>query len=213
MVSAQVGPDTLVVLSYKLYDEAGEVVDEATAAEPLSYVHGYAQVLPGLEKALAGLKAGDKAEVVIDPADAFGEHDQAGIFEVDREDFPESNEVGAGDEFVAHGPDGEPIAMRVVEVRPEAFVVDTNHPLAGQRVRFEVEVASVRAADEHEIARAQAELEERAHDASCCDHDHDHGHDHNHDHSAHHHEHAHGEPLVQLSGRDGRRAGDTSKKG
>jgi FKBP-type peptidyl-prolyl cis-trans isomerase SlyD len=164
-------------------------------------VHGYAQILPGLERALAGLHAGDKTEIVVEPSDAFGDHDEAGVFEVDKEDFPDSEEVGPGDEFVAHGPDGEPVAMRVLQVLPEAFLVDTNHPLAGQRVRFEVQVASVRAADETEISRAQSELEQRAHGASCCDHDHDHDHDHSHD--GDDHGHAHAAPLVQISTRKG----------
>ena len=89
---------------------------------------------------------------------------------------------------MAEGPDGEPVAMRVLEVRADAFVVDTNHPLAGQNVRFEVEVSSVRPANEAEIAAAQAELEdaiaEEEEDGACCDHEHDEDHDHGHD--AHH---------------------------
>jgi FKBP-type peptidyl-prolyl cis-trans isomerase SlyD len=97
---------------------------------------------------------------------------------------------------MAHGPDGDPIAMRVLEVHDDAFVVDTNHPLAGQKVRFEVVVASVRAATEEEIAEAQSDLEQRA--------DHDNDHDHSgcgHDHSHDGHDHDHGAPteLVQLS--------------
>jgi FKBP-type peptidyl-prolyl cis-trans isomerase SlyD len=94
---------------------------------------------------------------------------------------------------VAQGPDGEAIAMRVVEVLPEAFVVDTNHPLAGQTLRFEVEVSSVRPASEDEIAQAQADLEHQLeHDHSGCGHDHGDGHGHDHAHS-------HDEPLIKLS--------------
>ena len=93
--------------------------------------------------------------------------------------------VALGDEFMAHGPDGEPIAMRVIEVQSDLFVVDTNHPLAGQRVRFEVQGSDVRPASEEEVAKAQAELEDRIDDLDdeCgCGHDHgEAGHDH-HDH-------------------------------
>lgn len=180
-----VGPDAMVTLSYALFDEAGELVDEATTVKPLQYVHGYAQILPGLEKGLEGRHAGESCEIVCDPEVAFGEHDDAGVFEVDKEDFPNPEEVVPGDEFVAHGPGGEPIAMRVVEVLADAFLVDTNHPLAGQRVRFEVKIADVRHAGEGEIAQAQAELEQRiamTSDACGCGHDHgDHDHDHDHD--------------------------------
>jgi len=187
MPSPAIGPDTLVTLSYVLFDEDGEAVDRATTSEPLSYIHGYAQILPGLERALEGMHAGDRREITVDADEAFGQHDDEGVFEVDKADFPDSEHVTPGDEFVAQGPDGEAISMRVVEVLPDAFVVDTNHPLAGQTVRFEVEVSAVRAASEEEISRAQAELEERASGAhdGCCGHDHgdhDHGHDHGHDH-------------------------------
>jgi len=195
MPSPAIGPDTMVTLSYVLFDEDGEAVDRATTTEPLSYVHGYAQILPGLERALEGMRAGDKREITVQAEDAFGEHDDEGVFEVDKADFPDSEHVTPGDEFVAQGPDGESISMRVVEVLPDAFVVDTNHPLAGQKVRFEIEVSDVRAASEEEIARAQAELEERASDAhdGCCGHDHgEEGHDHDHG------EHGGGH-LVQLS--------------
>ncbi|MFO0755703.1 MAG: peptidylprolyl isomerase [Byssovorax sp.] len=199
MESLTIADDTFVTLSYTLFDEQGEAVDRATAEEPLSYVHGYAQIVPGLEKRLEGLKAGDKKTFTIEPDEAFGERDDDGVLQVDKTDFPDAGEVVTGDEFMAQGPDGEPIAMRVIEVRDDSFIVDTNHPLAGQKVRFEVEVASVRAATDEEIAEAEADLEERADEADdgCCGHDHDgeHGHDHDHD-----HDHDHGAPpLVQLS--------------
>jgi FKBP-type peptidyl-prolyl cis-trans isomerase SlyD len=165
-------------------------VEKATQNEPLTYVHGYAQILPGLERALEGLVAGQRTEVVVEPSEAFGERDEEGIFEVDKEDFPNHAEVTKGDEFFAQSPSGEPITMRVLEVLPDAFIVDTNHPLAGQRVKFQVEINQVRPASEDEIAQAQFDLEQRAtahdHDEDCCEH---------HDHKAHEPT----EPLVQLS--------------
>jgi FKBP-type peptidyl-prolyl cis-trans isomerase SlyD len=208
MSSLAVAADTVVTLSYELFDHKGEIVDGATVEEPLTYLHGYAQILPGLEKGVEGMRTGEKKSFVVEAEEAFGEQDDEGIFEVERSEFPDSEGVVAGDEFVAEGPDGEPFTMRVVEVRGEALVVDTNHPLAGQRVRFEVEVREVRAANEGEIAEAQAELEEHiaAEGAGCCDHDHGDGHAHDHGHDHAHGEHAHGEHhahdpagLVQIS--------------
>lgn len=193
-----VGPDTFVTLSYVLFDAQGERVDHATVSEPLTYVHGYAQIVPGLERGLTGLKAGEKREILVEPDEGFGDRDDEGIFEVDKADFPDSADVTAGDEFVAQGPDGEPIAMRIVEVLEEAFVVDTNHPLAGQRVRFEVEVSEVRQASEEEIATAQADLEHHiGGDHSGCNHDHGEGGGHTHDHD-HDHGHNGSEQLVRL---------------
>jgi FKBP-type peptidyl-prolyl cis-trans isomerase SlyD len=206
MTPTPIGPDTCVILSYTLFDEQDEAVDRATESEPLTYIHGYAQIVPGLEKRLEGLHAGDKKTFVIPPEEAFGDHDEDALLAVDKADFPDSATVAAGDEFMAHGPDGEPIAMRVVEVQDDIFVVDTNHPLSGQHVRFEVEVRAVRPATEEEIAAAQTELEERIEDANddACDCGHEHGdgeahdHDHDHDHDAHATG-APGEGLVQLS--------------
>jgi len=194
MDSIAVGPDTFVTLSYVLFDERGEAVDRAPPEEPLRYIHGYAQIVPGLESAIEGMRAGEKRSVIIAPEEAFGERDDAGVFDVDKEDFPNSGEIVAGDEFLAQSPDGEPMTMRIVEVRPDSFIVDTNHPLAGQRVRFEVEVSEVREASEEEISEAQAELEASLdHDHASCGHDHGDGH-------AHDHEHSHSDPpLVQLA--------------
>jgi FKBP-type peptidyl-prolyl cis-trans isomerase SlyD len=193
MESLAIATDTFVTLSYVLFDEQGETVDQASAAEPLTYVHGYAQIVPGLERALEGLRAGERREITVEPEEAFGEHEDDGVFEVDKADFPDAGDVEIGDEFVAHGPDGEPVALRVVEILNDGFRVDTNHPLAGQTVRFQVQVKDVRVASEEEIAQAQAELEERideSHGEGCCDgHDHDHG----------EHQHEGAEPLVKLS--------------
>jgi FKBP-type peptidyl-prolyl cis-trans isomerase SlyD len=181
MASITVGPDTFVTLSYVLFDERGEAVDRVTESEPLTYVHGYAQIVPGLERGIEGMKAGERRSITVDPDEAFGQRDEAGIFAVDKEDFPDSEQVTPGDEFMAQSPDGEPMAMRVIEVRSDAFVVDTNHPLAGQRVRFEVEVSDVRPASEQEIQEAESELEDQiGADHACCGHDHDHGHAHDH---------------------------------
>ncbi len=192
MSAIAIGPDAHVTLTYVLFDEDGDTADRATAAEPLRYIHGYAQIIPGLERGLVGMRAGESREISVPPDDAFGHHDEDGVFEVEKADFEGSEDVALGDEFVAQGPDGNTMAMRVVEVLPDAFVVDTNHPLAGQTVKFKVEVSEVRAATEEEIANAQQDLEQRAaaaqhdHEGGCCDHDHDHDHD-------------HAAPLVQLT--------------
>jgi FKBP-type peptidyl-prolyl cis-trans isomerase SlyD len=198
MNAPAIAPDTLVTLSYVLFDERGEAVDRVTADEPLTYVHGYAQLVPGLERQIEGLKPGDRGAFTVEADEAFGQREDDAVFEVERSDFPSTEEVAVGDEFMAEGADGEPIAMRVVELREEGILVDTNHPLAGQRVRFEVEVAAVRPATEEEIAAAQAELEDMAEDHLGCGHDHGPGHEHDHDHE-HEHEHEHESSVVQIS--------------
>jgi FKBP-type peptidyl-prolyl cis-trans isomerase SlyD len=204
MTDLAIAPDTVVTLSYVLFDEHDVEVDRVTTEEPLEYVHGYAQIVPGLERQIEGLHAGQKGSFTVASDEAFGDREDDAVFSVERSDFPDSSDVEVGDEFMAEGPDGEPIAMRVIEVQPDAFVVDTNHPLAGQKVRFEVEVASVRAASEEEISAAQTELEQIiAEETDGCGCGHEHGDDHDHDHAdGHDHEHTHDHApagLVQLS--------------
>ena len=200
----RVGPDTFVSLAFILFDQDGNVAGEADREDPLTYVHGYAQIVPGLEKGVIGLAKGERCKLVVDPEEAFGDPDDKAVLELDRADLPDlGRPLVIGDELIAEDDEDDEIHMRVVELRADTVLVDTNHPLAGQTVRFEVEVCEVRAATEEEIAAAEAELEARA-DVMCCgdgDHDHDHDHAHGHDH-AHDHPHTHdasGAPgVVQL---------------
>lgn len=156
-----IGPNAHVVLDYTLrLAEGGEVVDasEGEEGEPITYVHGYGMLVPGLEAALVGLKAGEKRTVPLPAEDAFGEHDDDLVLEVDRGDFPP--EVAVGDEFVAQSEEGDEEFLRVVEVRSDAVVVDGNHPLAGCDVVYEISVREVRAATEVEIEAAAQAFEE-----------------------------------------------------
>jgi FKBP-type peptidyl-prolyl cis-trans isomerase SlyD len=218
MEALAIAPDTVVTLSYALFDERGEVIDGAgtlvasesaeaspnprsgdSPCEPLTYVHGYAQIVPGLERQIEGLHKGERRTFTMAPDEAFGDRDEDAVFEVEKSDFPDADEVTVGDEFMAEGPDGEPFAMRVVEVKPDGFLMDANHPLAGQTLRVEVAVEAVRTASEEEITAAQAALEDEAGVGWGCghDHDHDHDHDHEHEHDDHDHEHEH-VPLIQI---------------
>jgi FKBP-type peptidyl-prolyl cis-trans isomerase SlyD len=149
----------MVTIAYRLFDEAGAEVDRVDRRRPLRFVHGYAEVLPGLEAGLEGARAGERRSLVLSPADAFGPRDPEGVLEVDREEL--SGSPAAGDEVAAMSPEGIEVSWRVLEVRPDVVVLDVNHPLAGQRVRFEVRVCEVRGASEAEIERARAELGQR----------------------------------------------------
>lgn len=190
-LSTQVGPDTVVTLAYTLFGEDGEVIEKTGEGEPgLEYVHGYGQIVPGLERAVEGMSVGQERSVVVPPEEGYGDYDDEGVFEVAREDFPNPERVEVDDEFVAEGPDGDSLALRVVEIRPEGFLVDANHPLAGETLRFQVRVLSVRPATDDEIAKAEAEIEE---DDACCG---DPSHHHDHDHEGH--DHANEGELVTL---------------
>jgi FKBP-type peptidyl-prolyl cis-trans isomerase SlyD len=150
-----------VSVAFRLYDAGGDLLDEVTAEEPLAYVHGYAQIVPGLEKARLGAEAGEELSIVVLPEDAFGAHDPDALLEIDPNDFPEAAAAAVGGEVVATGPDGVEAVHRIVEVAEDAIIVDLNHPLAGETIRFEALVCSVRPATDEELDAAQAEMGER----------------------------------------------------
>jgi FKBP-type peptidyl-prolyl cis-trans isomerase SlyD len=170
-------PNSHVTLDYELRDDEGDLIDasEADDGEQIRYVHGYGMLVPGLEAALAGLHEGDEREVVVPAESGYGERDEALVMTLERSDLPEGD-LEVGDELVAESPDGDEIAMTVVEVHDTTVVVDANHPLAGATLRYQVKVREVRQATEEEIEQAAAELDE-AHEhvhGPDCDHDHDH---------------------------------------
>ncbi len=148
--------DAFVVLDYALYDEDGDVI-EATDEEggrPIGFVFGYGTLVPGLEAQLLGMAAGETREIEVPPAEGYGERDEEREFRVDRAELPD--DVAVDDELEAVGEDGEDVVMRVVEVEEDAVLVDLNHPLAGETLRFDVIVRAVRPATAEELAQTRA---------------------------------------------------------
>jgi len=148
----------VVSVTYRLFDADGDEVDQV--AEPLTYVQGYAQVIPALERGLEGAEAGARRSIEAEPEEAFGERDPEAVIEVDPRDFPGAERVEPGADVEAESPEGDIITFTVVEVAPERILIDRNHPLAGQRVRFEAEVVAVRPATDEELDLAMTEADE-----------------------------------------------------
>lgn len=157
-----IAPGKFVVLDYTLKDEDGDEIQRSADEEvgPLTYVHGYSPILPGLHKGLEGLHQGDTKEVKVPPEEGYGPADEDAIFEVDRAELPNPEGVKFGDEIVAEDDDGNEFAMHVVEVHDDVVVVDTNHPLAGHTLVWDVTVREVRDATQAEIDRARADAAE-----------------------------------------------------
>jgi FKBP-type peptidyl-prolyl cis-trans isomerase SlyD len=164
----KISDKTVVDVDYTLHLGDGEVVDRSEG-EPLSYIQGAGQIVPGLEQALEGLEPGATKQVVVPPADGYGEHDARGVQEVQREAFPEGFEPKVGMQLVAEAPNGDPVQFTIRELRPSTILVDFNHPLAGRTLHFDVTIRGVRAATEEELEHGHA------HGPGGHDHDHDHG--------------------------------------
>ena len=176
-METQIGPGTMVEIAYRLLDEDGDLVEESKLDDPFSYVHGFGQLFPAVEAALEGKVAGQKCVVTIPMEEAYGERDPDAVFTLDRDEVGDPDALAVEDVLEVEGEDGHVGMLRVVEIVERGFVVDGNHPLAGQKLSFEVEVADVRPATDEELETAEKALEEAD---ACCDGDHDHDHDHPH---------------------------------
>ena len=146
--------DTVVTLTYIVKDADGNLLEESN--EPVSYLHGdYDNIFPLVERALDGKTTGEKVEMKLQLADAFGEFDENLVRMEPREGFPDDIEIGM--QFVG-SPDGggEELLYTVTDIAEDKVVVDGNHPYAGQAVHFQCVVSDVRAATADEIAHRHA---------------------------------------------------------
>lgn len=147
----QIAEGTVVAMDYALKDDEGTLLDQSQPGQPLTYLHGHRNIIPGLEAALEGKTAGDTVEVRVDPANGYGEPNPALEQVVPRDRFQGVESLEVGMQFQASTEQG-PISVRVVKVDDEDVTVDGNHPLAGKHLNFNVTVQDVRPATEEEIA-------------------------------------------------------------
>jgi len=150
----QLGPGMWARLGYQVFDAEGEPVE--TGDSELCCLIGYGVLFPALEDKLEGLSQGASRSVVLKPEQAFGLRNPEAQVEVDRSDFPD--DVAAGDCYEAEDEEGRPVLLQVLDVSAEGVLVDSNHPLAGQSLRFEVEAREVRPATDAELSEAEARL-------------------------------------------------------
>jgi FKBP-type peptidyl-prolyl cis-trans isomerase SlyD len=143
--------DKVVSIEYTLRDDKGEVLDTSEGREPLAYLHGNGNLIPGLESQLEGRSANESLKVAVAPADGYGEFDQAQIVDVPRSQFTGVADLAVGMQFTASGPEGQRI-VTVTKVGLETVTVDGNHPLAGQTLNFDVKIVDVREATADELS-------------------------------------------------------------
>jgi FKBP-type peptidyl-prolyl cis-trans isomerase SlyD len=144
-----ISENAVVLFHYTLTDEEGNQLDSSTDREPLAYIHGHKNIIPGLEKAMEGKKEGDVMIETIAAADAYGERQEQMIQQVPRTSF-QTEDMQVGMRFEAQTPNG-PISVVVTELTDETVTVDGNHPLAGKALTFDVKIDTVREASEEEL--------------------------------------------------------------
>lgn len=151
----------VVSLQYTLTDSAGEVLESSAGGEPLAYLHGEGEIVPGLEKTLEGKEIGFKTKVTVPAAEAYGERDEDAVVEAPKDELPEGLEVG--EEVFGEDPDGEPISFTVVKLTDAGAILDMNHPFAGKDLTFDVEIVGLRPATEEELEHGHA------HEGGACE--------------------------------------------
>ena len=142
--------DLVVSFHYTLTNAEGETLDQSQG-EPLAYLHGAGNIIPGLENALVGKKTGDTAQVRVIPSEGYGETDLELIQQIPREMFQGTDSIAPGMTFQAQNHDGYVQRVTVTAVNDTTVTVDANHPLAGQHLNFDVTIVDVRAATQEEL--------------------------------------------------------------
>ncbi len=145
----------VVSFHYKLKNSAGEQLESSFGSEPLMYLEGVGQIIPGLEEAIKSLNAGDKKVITVKAAEAYGEVEAEMIVEVPKDRLPKQD-VAVGDRFHADAGDGHAQVVQVTKVTDTHVTIDGNHPLAGQDLTFEVEIDSTREATKEELSHGHA---------------------------------------------------------
>ena len=145
----QIAQNSVVAFHYTLTNDAGEVLDSSEGRQPLTYLHGAGNIIPGLEKQLEGREAGEKLNVTVSPEEGYGEVQPQLVQEVPRDAFQGVEAVEPGMQFQAQT-QGGPLMVTVTKVEGDTVTVDGNHPLAGRTVEALVEVVDVRLATPEE---------------------------------------------------------------
>ena len=142
----------VVSFHYTLSDSQGEQIESSRERDPMTYLQGAGSIIPGLEKAMAGKSSGDTFEVTVEPAEAYGERNEDSVQRVSAKHFKQAARLEPGQLVMLQTKQGQQVQATVVKVGRFNVDVDTNHPLAGQSLTFDVEVTEVRDATDEEAS-------------------------------------------------------------
>jgi FKBP-type peptidyl-prolyl cis-trans isomerase SlyD len=147
-----VADDMMVSLDYTLRLDDGEIVDQSDERGPLNFLQGKGQIIPGLENALYGMAIGDEKDVVVQPAEGYGERDPEAKAIVPLEAFPADMVPEPGMQLYVRDQLGRAMPASIVEVLGEGVSLDLNHPLAGETLHFHAKIVALRPATPQELA-------------------------------------------------------------
>lgn len=159
-----VGDNMVVSINYVLKLKNGQEMSRADGDDPLEFIQGFGQIIPGLEQEVYGMAVGDSKEVSIKPTDAYGELNSDEIVEVARDNFPDNINLVVGEPIsVRDRETGENFVAYISEVNDESVLLDFNHPLAGEELYFSVEIVGLRQASDEELAHGHVHQDGKHH--------------------------------------------------
>ena len=155
-MSETVSDGQVVLLHYTLSGADGAFIESTAGGDPVAVLVGRGHLVPGLEKALQGRASGEKFQVAVSAADAYGEKTGGGAQPVPRREFPKDAHLVAGMPLRVQDGDGNPVVVWVTKVQGAQVWIDIDHPLAGKELHFDVEVAGVRSPTQSELEHGHA---------------------------------------------------------
>ena len=150
MSAETVQKDVVVSMEYTLHVD-NEEIDSSKGQDPLQFLAGHGNIITGLEREMMGMKVGDSKDVVIQPADAYGEFDDQAYMEVPRKDFPTDMEIEEGSELTVRDDSGQSRYARIEAIEGDTVRLNFNHPLAGDELHFNVKVVGLREPTSEEL--------------------------------------------------------------
>jgi FKBP-type peptidyl-prolyl cis-trans isomerase SlyD len=157
-----IADDVVVSLDYTLTVN-DEVFDTSEGTEPIEFLQGHGNIIPGLEQALYGMAASEKKDIVISAADGYGEIDPDAFAEVSRKEFPHRIPMEVGIELQLKDESGDSMDARIDAVNEDTVRLDFNHPLAGKQLNFSVQVVALRQASAEELEHGHVHISGHAH--------------------------------------------------
>jgi len=157
---SKVTQDCVVSLDYVLTVD-GEVADSSEGYAPLQFLQGHQNIIAGLEKELYGMQIGETKEIIVQPADAYGEYDKNAFIDIPKTQFPANFEFKLGKTIRLTDPNGRATNADIMEIRADEVRLDLNHPMAGKVLNFKVTVVGLRHATAEELSAG------RLHRGSC----------------------------------------------
>ena len=162
MGALQVEDGQVISMDYTLHVD-GELIDTSNGHEPLEFLQGAGNIIPGLEQELYGMAIGDEKNVIVAPEDGYGILDPDAFFDVPRDQFPPEIPLEVGVELQVQDESGQPMMARIERVDDDSVRLDFNHPLAGKELHFDVKIVGMRAATEEELEHGHSHADGHHH--------------------------------------------------